>query len=167
MFIAINIIKDEQIIVNKYPIIFEDINDNNELEKEIRQNENFKEYIKNHIHFSVFNNVSINYVGIVNDYLYEKEIKISDIFDFFDIFSLPDVISEQMIYLYKCVFKKDPNQDYSVTDLYNAILEKHPNKVNITVVANYVASDLKDKHPKLGYKIINEITNKTKEELIK
>lgn len=148
MFIAINLIKENDISINKFPIIFENINDESSGIDQIKDNEVFVKYIHKNVHFSDFNDLSIYICYIIDqnsDYYYENEYKVKDILNFDDIYSWEDFIKYELSILCQKSLKKDFKES-SILEMYSALLNRFPNKINKYVVINYLLSQLKEKN---------------------
>lgn len=161
-------IKDNNEIINSFPIIFENIEDNRTIIEQIFDNDVFKQYVRRNIHFSYFDRVKICLCYIVNNdsrYYYEDAHKLIDIFDLDNVYQWSDFILDEMKDLYRISLKKEPESE-SLQEIYDKLLERYPNRINKNVVINYICSKLKEKYKELDQEKIDFISNKFKTNII-
>ena len=152
MFFSINLVKNSTDIINRFPIIFENNLNDIDFIDQIKDSFTFKDYIRKNVHFSYFNNIEMFSCYIVNNdsqFYYESSYKISELFNIFDIYSWEDFVKDELKNLYETSLKRKPNDN--ISDMYNDLKQRFPNKINKMVVINYICSQLKEKY--------NDITN--------
>ena len=158
MLIAINI-KVSNNIINDFPIIFywDDIDKDNVID-DIELDESFRKYLTKQNIFSSDNYCSskINYIKINNDDKYkETKIDIQDIYllRILDIKLTYDILHNQLVNLYKIIFKEDFNNEELVIDdeelviddiinIYTKIKITHKDKFSDLSFINYIRHEL-------------------------
>lgn len=151
MLIAINI-KVSNNIINDFPIIFywDDIDKDNVID-DIELDESFRKYLTKQNIFSSDNYCSskINYIKINNDDKYkETKIDIQDIYLLrtLDIKLTYDILHDQLVNLYKIIFKEDFNNEELVIDdiinIYAKIKMIHKDKFSDLSFINYIRHEL-------------------------
>lgn len=168
IFVAINFLDTNQKSLFEYPIIY--YWDGNNNINESLKDESLIEVISEKITNFNFYNLSIKriytYFDDENNLKYQEDsIPIKDIYDI-ETFNLDSkYLWEVLNFLYKCAYKKDYEEPYKFVEVYNALITKYPNKINVNVISNYIKSKLNETYSDMPNSDINKIIKKFYEEI--
>ena len=169
MFIAINLIKDNNEAINKFPIIYENNDDVSSIVDQITSNEVFSKYISKNVSFKEFEKTTMHICYVVDtetSAYYENSLNLKDIFSMDKLYNWENYIRDSIEYLYECSYKNKPSKSESIQGIFDKIKAKYPNKINKEVVINYICSDLKEKYKFIGPQLLSNIRNDFNENII-